>query len=247
MKWYSHATYKSHLKSLDIFERIDALRAPYIEWPKSLANIFERSYPRIGVLDLTDLLQEGYVSFYRAWDKLDWELIDSANENERPGIITNYLKLNIKNGIRRAIARDRETIRIPESYYTMKPHGSAHSGKYDSNYQTDIFLTKTFSSFFSQYYLDVADEPYSYDNELLNDFLHDLMSKELTLHEKQVLCMYFGVDEAYDLKKPVSKIAEFFNKSEIWVKKTKAKALKKMQQEHVKEIIEKYLENSYTY
>ena len=45
MKWYSHSTYKQHLKSLDIYERIDAIKAPYIEWPKSLANIFERSYP----------------------------------------------------------------------------------------------------------------------------------------------------------------------------------------------------------
>ena len=246
MKWYSHPTYKPHLKQLEIFNRIDELRAPYIEWPKSLANIFERSYPRIGVLDLTDLLQEGYVSFYKAWDKLDWELINGAEQNEQPGIITNYLKLNIKNGIRRAIARDRETIRIPESYYTMKPHGDAHGGKYDSNYQTDIFLTKTFSSFFSQYYLDVADEPYNYDNEQLNEFLHHVMDNELTLVEKQILCMYFGIDEPYDNKRAVSKIAEFYNRSEIWVKKTKAKALKKMQQEHVKEIIEKYLQNSYT-
>ena len=147
MNWYSHATYKSHLASLSIYDRIDALRAPYIEWPKSLANIFERSYPRIGVLDLTDLMQEGYYSFYRAWNKLDWDLINNADEAERPGIITNYLKLNIKNGIRRAIARDRDTIRIPESYYTNNPHGGAYGGKYDDNYQIDIFLTRTLHRF----------------------------------------------------------------------------------------------------
>ena len=47
----------------------------------------------------------------------------------------------------------------------------------------------------------------------------------------------------YDNKAPVSKIAQWFNKSEIWVKKQKANALKKMQQEHVKEIIEKYMQN----
>jgi DNA-directed RNA polymerase sigma subunit (sigma70/sigma32) len=243
MKWYSHSTYKQHLKSLDIYERIDAIKAPYIEWPKSLANIFERSYPRVGVLDLTDLIQEGYVSFYRAWNKLDWELINSRAEEEKPGIITNYLKLNIKNGIRRAIARDRDTIRIPEAYYITSPHGDAHGGKYDNNYQTDIFLTQTFSSFFNQYYLDVADEPYSYDQELLNDFLHKVMDNELKNQEKQVLCAFFGIDEPYDKKAAVAKIAERFHRSEIWVKKIKANALKKMTQPHVKEIIEKYLEN----
>lgn len=243
MKWYSHATYKSHLNQLSIFDRIDKERAPYIEWPKSMANIFERSYPRIGVLDLTDLIQEGYCSLYRAWNKLDWELINSAAESDKPGIITNYLKLNIKNGIRRAIARDRETIRIPEAYYTNRPHGDTHKGKYDEAYQTDIFLTKTFAAFFDSYYLDVADEPYGYEQEQLNDMLHNVMNEELTNSEKIVLCKYFGIDEPYDNKASVAKIAQWFNKSEIWVKKQKSNALKKMQQPHVKEIIEKYLQN----
>lgn len=243
MKWYSHATYKSHLKQMQIYDRIDALRAPFIEWPKSIANIFERSYPRIGVLDLTDLLQEGYCSFYRAWDKLDWELINDAEPDERPGIITNYLKLNIKNGIRRAIARDRETIRIPESYYTMRPHGDAHGGKYDANYQTDIFLTKTFAAFFNQHYLDVSEEISSYDNDALNAHLNLVMDKYLTPIEKQVLTMFFGIDQAYDKKIPVARIAEWFGKSEIWVKKKKAEALKKMQTDEVKEIITNFIEN----
>jgi len=243
MKWYSHATYKSHLKQMEIFPLIDSERAPFIEWPKSIANIFERSYPRIGVLDLTDLLQEGYCSFYRAWDKLDWELINNAEEQERPGIITNYIKLNIKNGIRRAIARDRETIRIPESYYTMRPHGDAHGGKYDHNYQTDIFLTKTFAAFFNQHYLDVTEEVNSYDNDLLNAHLNRVMDKFLTPIEKQVLTMYFGIDQAYDKKVSVSRMAEWFGKSEIWVKKKKADALNKMKNEEVKEIIRNFIEN----
>lgn len=243
MKWYSHATYKSHLKQLEIFKRIDKLRAPYIEWPKSIANIFERSYPRIGVLDLTDLLQEGYFSFYRAWNKLDWELINNAPEEERPGIITNYIKLNIKNGIRRAIARDRETIRIPESYYTMRPHGDAHRGKYDENYQTDIFLTKTFAAFFNQHYLDITEEVNGYENELLNEHLNTVMDRHLTATEKQILCMYFGIDQAFDKKVSVSRIAEWFSKSEIWVKKKKNDALNKMQKNEVKEIITNFIEN----
>ena len=69
------------------------------------------------------------------------------------------------------------------------------------------------------------------------------MDNELTITEKIVLCKYFGIDEAYDNKVSVSKIAKWFNKSEIWVKKQKANALKKMKQEHVKEIIEKYMQN----
>ena len=243
MKWYSHATYKSHLNQMSIFEQIDNVKAPFIEWPKSIANIFERSYPRIGVLDLTDLLQEGYCSFYRAWDKLDWELINGAEESERPGIITNYLKLNIKNGIRRAISRDRDTIRIPESYYTMKPHGDAYDGKYDKNYQTDIFLTKTFAAFFTTQYLDIAENVSNYDNDLLHDHLMKVMDHTLMPIEKQVLCMYYGIDEPFDKKVPVARIAEKHFRSEIWVKKIKANALKKMQQPEIKELITNFMEN----
>ena len=154
------------------YKKIDPMRAPYIDWPRTMANSFERSYSRVGVLDLNDLVQEGYVAFYRAWEKLDWKLIESSPVNEQPGIIINYLKLNIKNAIRRAIARDRDTIRIPEAYYTLKPHGDAYEGKYDANYQTDIFLTRTFSSFFNHEYLDVIDEISDYENDRLNTVLN---------------------------------------------------------------------------
>ena len=129
MKWYSHPTYKSHLNQMKSFKSVDNIKSPYIEWPRSLANSFNRAYSRIGILDLNDLLQEGYCSFYRAWKKLDWELIGKSIPEERNGIIINYLKINIKNGIKRAIAKDRDTIRIPEAYYNLRPHGDAYDGK----------------------------------------------------------------------------------------------------------------------
>ena len=52
------------------------------------------------LLDLTDLLQEGYCAFYKAWTKLNWDIIDKADEQDKPAVITNYLKLNIKNDFR---------------------------------------------------------------------------------------------------------------------------------------------------
>lgn len=242
MKWYSHPTYKAHLSQMKNFKDIDPEKAPFIEWPRSLANSFERSYARIGVLDLNDLLQEGYYHFYRAWDKLNWELINNAPEEERNGIIINYLKLNIKNGIKRAIANDRDTIRIPEAYYNLRPHGDAYEGKYDGNYQMDIFLTRTFSSFFNNEYLNFADEVPDYEAEQLNLLLDDIMNKLLSKFEKEVLKQSFGIDEPYDKPKSISNIAEWFRKSEIWIKKTKAKALEKLKNEEVEEIINNFLE-----
>ena len=174
MRLYSHPTYKFHMQEMKNFKDEDAIKAQFIEWPRSIANSFNRSYSRIGVLDLNDLLQEGYYSFYKAWNNLDWNLINNSVPEERNGIIINYLKLNIKNGIKRAIAKDRDTIRIPEAYYNLRPHGDAYDGKYDDNYQIDIFLTKTFSSFFNNSYFDIIDEVPDYNNEQLNLLLNDI-------------------------------------------------------------------------
>lgn len=243
MKWYSHPTYKAHLKQMKEFAKVDAEKVNYIEWPRSIANSFERSYPRVGVLDLNDLLQEGYMSFYRAWNNLNWKLINDCPEPERPGVIINYLKLNIKNGIKRAIARDRDTIRIPEAYYTLKPHGDAFDGKYDANYQTDIFLTRTFSSFFNHDYLDIVDEISNYENDRLNVFLEEIMDDYLTPFESEILCMFYGINEPNDVKKSIASIAKQFNKSSIWIKKTKAKALAKLKDEDVSKKIQTFLEN----
>jgi DNA-directed RNA polymerase specialized sigma subunit len=238
MEFYSHKTYKAHLSNMKRHKEVDKLRGPYLDWCVSIANIFERSYPRIGVLDLTDLLQEAYVSFYKAWPKLDNQLLEKQpTDAQRIAIITNYMKLNLKNGVRRAIARDRETIRIPESHYSET----------DPSKQTDIFLTQTFSAFFESHLLDIPDEVYDYENEKLNKVLTDQMNDVLSSVEKQVLCMFFGIDEPYDIKKSVKDIANWFGKSEIWVKKIKAKALNVMKLEENKKILENKVLNVYTF
>ena len=239
MKWYSHKFYKQHLEDMKSFKDDDELRQAFQEWPRTMANRFERSYPRVGILDLNDLLQEGYVGFYKAWDKLDWELLYTRPEEERIGMITNYLKLTIKRHIIRAIARDRETIRIPESYYRAQSHSN---GKQYS-YQTDIFLSRTFASFFLPHVLDYSDEGGNYYADQLNELLNDLMDHMLTSIEKTVLKKFYGIDEAND--KPVSqkRIAEYCSKSLSNIQNIKHRALKKLKQKENLEIIEKKVEN----
>ena len=108
------------------FKDSNEMRQAYQSWIVTMANRFERTYPRIGILNFQDLMQEGYVGFYKAWDKLNWELIMSHHEDERIGMITNYIRLAIKRHVVRAIARDRETIRIPEHYYMKEEHGKEY-------------------------------------------------------------------------------------------------------------------------
>ena len=246
MKWYSHTTYNQHLEDMKSFKDTCELRTAFQDWAKVMANRFDRSYPRVGILDLNDLLQEGYVGFYKAWDKLNWELLYTRPEEERPAMMTNYLKTAIKRHIIRAIARDRETIRIPENYYMENPRGYGEFAKYNINCQTDIFLSRTFSSFFLLDHLDKADEGGNYYADELNELLNDLMDHMLNALEKTVIKMSYGIDEAYDKAQPIKRIAEYCSKSEIWIKKTKANALKKLKEKNNLEIIEKKIENIYT-
>ena len=247
MKWYSHTTYKQHLEDLKLFKDENELRQTYMSWAKTISNRFDRSYPRVGVLDLTDLLQEGYMAFYKAWEDLNWEVINAAVEPERPALITAYIKRRVHDRIVRAIARDRDTIRIPEGYYLQNPYGTKSEwAKYNKDRQTDIFLTRTFSSFFTPEYLDIADDAGDYINDKLNDFLNDIMNEFNTSFEKTIITKYFGIDETYDKAKSIKRIAEYCKCSEIWIKKTKAKGLQKLQQKEVKELINNYIEKLYT-
>ncbi len=69
------------------------------------------------------------------------------------------------------------------------------------------------------------------------------MNKLLTKFEKDVLKQSYGIDEAYDKPVSINNIAEWFNKSAIWIKKTKAKALNKLKNEEVEKIIENFTQN----
>ena len=247
MKWYSHRSYKQHLEDLKSFKDSNEVRQQFMSWARTMSSRFDRTYPRVGILDQSDLLQEGYVAFYKCWDDINWKLVMSKHPNERIAMITSYLKRRIHDRIKRAIARDRDTIRIPENYYVMNPYGHTHElSKYNSNMQTDIFLTRTFSTFFDQSILDAADESRNYIADELNEVLHDIMRIFLTSFEETVVKQSYGIDEPHDKPKSIKRIAEYCGKSEIWIKKTKAKALDKLRQKEIIEIIEKNIENLYT-
>ena len=240
MKWYSHKLHKTHLADMKRFKDSNEMRQAYQSWVSTMANRFERTYPRIGILNFQDLMQEGYVAFYKAWGKLNWELIGEAIEEERPALITNYIKINIKNHIKRAIARDRDTIRIPEHYYHVKWN---YGGQEKKEYNTDVFLTRTFASFETAIDVEYVDD---YLSDEINELLHLVMEKFLKSFEKTIIMQSYGIDEAYDKAKPVKAMAEYHKVSETWVKKTKANALKKLRNEDVKKIIEKKLQILYT-
>ena len=237
MKWYSHRLHKQHLRDLRLFRDDDEMREIYRSWVNTVANSFDRSYPRIGILNFSDLIQEGYIGYFKAWDKLDWKLINSVVDEEKPALITNYIKVSIKRHIVRVIARDRDTIRIPENYYRTKSHSA---GK-EYEYNTDIFLTRTFASFFNVDYMDVIDDRVDYQADVQNEVLNYVMDNFLSKLEKEIIKMFYGIDEPHDKSISMKRIAEYHHKNEGNIRKIKQRSLDKLKQEHIKEIIENNL------
>ena len=233
MKWYSHKTYTLHMSDMKDFKDDNVLRQAYQDWPKVLSNRFDKSYPRVGILDQLDLLQEGYHAFYKAWNDLNWKMIGERSEDERVGMITSYLKRRIHDRIKRAIARDRDTIRIPEGYYNEKWG--------EREYQTDIFLTRTFSTFFNEAVLEQADEMNNYIADELNEMLNDFMNRILNPIQKRVIKMFYGIDEAMDKPRAQARIAEECSTTISNVQNIKHRAIKKLKDN--KELIENNYRN----
>ena len=239
MKWYNHKVYRAHKADLKMVETrlngsYDMHNVEHIfKYVEDVARQFDRSYSRIGVMDLNDVLQEGYAELLYAWTKLDWEDIEKSDNPA--GQRWAYLKLSIKRGMIRAIMDNRSSIRIPRQYYTTKH--SIHR----KEYQTDIFLASTFTQMFGDEYFDAIDEVSNWDNDRLNEFLNDLMDKIMTFKEKDVLKKMFGMDEHLDKKVPKTKIAEYYKMNLSSINKVKRRALSKLILN--KEIIENYFDN----
>ena len=240
MKWYNHKIYRAHKADLKSVERrlngsYDMHNVEHIfKYVEDVARQFERSYSRIGVMDLNDVLQEGYAELLYAWTKLDWEKIE---ESENPaGQRWAYLKTSIKRGMIRSIMDNRSSIRIPRRYYDSNSHLVYKGRKYE--YQTDIFLSTTFTQMFGDDYFDAVDEVSNWDNDRLNEFLNDLMDEIMTFKEKDILRKMFGMDEHLDKKVSVKEISEYYRMSDRHVKRLKNQALAKLINN--KHIIENY-------
>lgn len=238
MNWYSHKTYKQHLIDLDYLNLDDERKELCLKFVRQVANGFERSYSRVGVLDLTDLIQEGYAAALHSWKTLDMEKINDlpieADNDEQIAVIWNYIRLAIKHGIGNAIKKYRDGIRIPKQYFSEEWQGR--------EYQTDIFLTKTFAAFFNESYMELlAYQGESYQNEKLNEFLNDIMEEHLDHMTMTVIKMVYGMDEPFEVSKPFKSISDWIRKPPATVRKIKQRGIDKLKEEEVIIKIEKFL------
>ena len=79
---------------------------------ENIARKFATSQEASGVMSINDIIQEGNLNLTKAIDKIDWEKVSQSDDVEQT--LKSFLSKRVRGGIRRAIDKNRGTMRIPE-------------------------------------------------------------------------------------------------------------------------------------
>jgi RNA polymerase sigma factor (sigma-70 family) len=170
----------------------DELIIKFLPLVENMAHKFATSQQASGILDITDLIQEGSKGLIAAVDKIEMDTIINSIDPEKT--IKSFLSKRIKGAIRRAIDITRGHIRIPE-------HKLNEMRQNPQNKKiVEIFFNSIFLSIDEQvenednYFDQIPDRSEPYNLIFLNSYLKSLLKKHLNEKEYQVLRLSYGLD-----------------------------------------------------
>jgi RNA polymerase sigma factor (sigma-70 family) len=170
----------------------DELVIKFLPLVENMAHKFATSQQASGILDITDLIQEGSKGLIAAVDKIEMDTITNSIDPEKT--IKSFLSKRIKGAIRRAIDITRGHIRIPEHKLN-----EMRQNPQDKKI-VEIFFNSIFLSIDEQienednYFNQIPDRSEPYNLNFLNLYLKSLLKKNLNEKEYQVLRLSYGLD-----------------------------------------------------
>ena len=170
----------------------DELIIKFLPLVENMAHKFATSQQASGVLDITDLIQEGSKGLIAAVDKIEMSTITQSPDPEKT--IKSFLSKRIKGAIRRAIDITRGHIRIPEHKLNEMRQNP------DNKKIVEIFFNSIFLSIDEQaenedtYFDQIPDRSEPYNLGFLNLYLKSLLKKNLNEKEYEVLRLSYGLD-----------------------------------------------------
>ena len=160
---------------------------------ENMAHKFATSQQASGILDITDLIQEGSKGLIAAVDKLEESRIQESPDEEKT--LKSFFSKRIKGAIRRSIDIARGHIRIPEHKLNEIRHNP------ENKKMVEIFFNSIFLSIDEQmdeegdnYLNDIPDRSEPYNLQFLNIYLKGLLQKHLNGKEYEVLRLSYGLD-----------------------------------------------------
>lgn len=170
----------------------EAVKVRYLYLVENLARKFSTGQAASGVLDITDLIQEGSYGLIAAANKINWEVILESDNPEKT--LISFLSKRIKGAIRRAIDTNRAGMRIPEHKLNEMRKNLGEDKKLVAQFFNSIFLSIEEQTENNDMIFQIEDKTEKYNIDLLNSYLRSLMKKYLNKKEYEVLRLSYGLD-----------------------------------------------------
>ena len=176
----------------DVMGDTEAVKLRYLYLVENLARKFSTGQAASGVLDITDLIQEGSYGLIAAANKINWEVILESDAPEKT--LISFLSKRIKGAIRRAVDTNRAGMRIPEHKLNEMRKNLGEDKKLVAQFFNSIFLSIEEQTENNDMIFQIEDKTEKYNIDLLNSYLRSLMKKHLNKKEYEVLRLSYGLD-----------------------------------------------------
>ena len=158
---------------------------------ENIGRKFATSQEASGVMSINDIIQEGGLNLTKAVDKIDWEKLVSSDDIEKT--LKSFLSKRIRGGIRRAIDKNRGTMRIPEHKLNEIRKDNGKDKKMVEMFFNSIFLSIDAKPANEDMVYQIPDKSDPYNEQLLNAYLISLLNKYLNDDEAYVLSKSYGL------------------------------------------------------
>ena len=162
---------------------------------ENISRKFSTTQQASGVMDITDLIQDGSLGLIKAVDKIIWETIENSEDEEKT--LKSFLSKRIKGAIRRAIDINRGDIRIPEHKLNEIRKDNGKDKKMVAMFFNSIFLSideQINDDDDDNTMHQIPDQSEPYNIGLLNLYLTSLLKKFLNNREFEVLRLSYGLN-----------------------------------------------------
>ena len=176
----------------DVMGDTEAVKVRYLYLVENLARKFSTGQAASGILDITDLIQEGSYGLIAAANKINWEVILESDNPDKT--LISFLSKRIKGAIRRAIDTNRAGMRIPEHKLNEMRKNLGEDKKLIAQFFNSIFLSIEEQTENNDMIFQIEDKTEKYNIDLLNSYLKSLMKKYLNKKEYEVLRLSYGLD-----------------------------------------------------
>ena len=204
MKYYNIDNYIRYKKDLEqAYKRLDKslsyeeyttdeLVIIFMPLVENIARKFATSQQASGCMSILDLIQEGNFGLIAAVDRIEWDTINSSDDQEKT--LKSFLSKRIKGAIRRGVDMNRGNIRIPEHKLNKIRKGFDNNKDMVAMFFNSIFSSLDDDTNKNYERINNMAQEKDYNQEIFTSYILSLLKLYLTPKEYDVIRMSYGLD-----------------------------------------------------